>query len=197
MKGLAHLAFPLACATLLSSIPLVAERDQAQKLYALVSDLKDPQASDRAASELEKLTKSDPSLKKSLASEIKPIIAKGPKGGRPWINAVNLAGVLKLTDLAPDIAAFVDRTGMYFIGPLRDQYPAGAALVEMGDPAIPALDHVARTGSTAQRDMAPMFIRWIGTPAARHTLEALLKMETDPKRKERIENLLKGMERSP
>jgi hypothetical protein len=176
-----------------------ADNASARKLRALVSELSDPKSSDKAVPKIERLVNSEPQLRSALANGIRPIIHTGDSTSRPWKNAMRLAGDLKMVDLAQDIANVVDRRGSPFFGiqSIFEEEPAGAALVKMGDPAIPALVQVAENGSRPQRFAAPLFIVWIRTPKAHQALESLLSETEDPEVKKRIETLLQHFGQAP
>ena|SRR6516165_476627 len=98
----------------------------------------------QGSEQLVRLGTSDPKAREYIAFRLPPLIEKGPKDylGR-WITLVRLAGELKIAEAAPALAKWltIDNIGeISTAGFMRmENNPAGAALVQIGDPAIPAV----------------------------------------------------------
>lgn len=68
--------------------------------------------------------------------------------------------------------------------------PAGKALAEIGDPAIPALVGVLDHGTLRERRYAIYALDLISSPLAKKTLHEQLKRESDPALREFMEKTL-------
>jgi HEAT repeat protein len=150
-------------------------------LAALVQNLESPQTTNDAAEQLMKLGKSDPKVREYLAIHLPQMIEKD--SGGPWMNAVHLSGALKIAEATPALAKWltVDNVGeITTAGFIKlENNPAGKALAEIGDPAIPTLIGVLVHGSLRERRYALYALNLIGSPRAKKTLRTHLKREPD------------------
>jgi hypothetical protein len=124
-------------------------------IQQLSRQLQDKQTTDQALTELLKFGNADASARQYLAVHLPALIDADPRDRRPnrhtllrpeWCNAAQLAGGLKLVEAAPALAKWIGvRTGnlvtLSTVEGLTNS-PAGTALVQIGDPAIPALRQV-------------------------------------------------------
>jgi hypothetical protein len=124
-------------------------------IQQLFRQLQDKRTSDQALTELLKLGNADTGVRQFLAIHLPAFIDADPRDRRPnrhtllrpeWCNAAQLAGGLKLVEAAPALAKWISfRTGslvtLSTVEGLTNS-PAGTALVQIGDPAIPALRQV-------------------------------------------------------
>jgi hypothetical protein len=134
---------------------------------------------DGAARQLLVLGYSDPKARRYLAAHLPLVIAEGPKyfpgqsDPKPeWFDEVRLAGELRMVETAPALAKWISvRTGdgistLSSAASLEDN-PAGTALIQIGDPAIPALQGLLQQGNQTERWEAFYALRRIGSPRAR------------------------------
>jgi HEAT repeat protein len=178
------------CAAAGSSLRLSCEEPPG--VAALFQKLRSAQKTNAATEELEKLGKSDPKAREYLAIHLPAVIEKD--SGQPWMNAVRLAGALKIAEAAPALAKWI---GLDNIGEITtagfvrlETNPAGKALSEIGDPAIPALVGILEHGSSRERRSAVYALNLIASPRAKTTLREHLKREPDENLREFIEKAL-------
>lgn len=139
-----------------------------------------------AASQLSNRAKSDPKVKEYLAGHLPALIAKGPaQRDYPgaWIAIARLAGQLRIAEASPALAKWLtidnigEMTAAEFIN--LETNPAGKALAEIGDPAIPALTQVFAHGSLRERRYAVYVLRLINSPSAKTSLRHQMEREPD------------------
>ena len=156
------------------SVALAFERLQSQS----PSEIKD------ASEQLVRLGKSDPKARDYIALHLPPLIEKGPKDylGR-WITFVRLAGELKIAEAAPALAKWltIDNIGeISTAGFIRlDNNPAGSALVQIADLAIPAVITVLDHGTLRERRYAVYVLNQINSSSAKRALREQLNREPD------------------
>ncbi len=157
-----------------------------ESLSELFQQLKSPQTTDQAAQQLLKLGKANTGTRGYLAAHLPPIIETGPQPSLVvWNNAVKLAGGLRIAEAAPALAKWI---GVRGAGPPTNtlseevrlmHYPAGRALVTIGDPAVPALQSTLRQGNLNGRWKAAYALSLIGSPKAKAALREHLAHEPD------------------
>jgi HEAT repeat protein len=74
---------------------------------------------------------------------------------------------------------------------------AAEALVEAGEPVVPAVGDVLKVGGPARRRLAAQVLGAIGGTAARAALTAALNQESDPSVKRAIETAVTRSARGP
>lgn len=130
-------------------------------------------------------------------SEHLPALIKGSHGW-PWLNAVRLAGRLKLRDDVPELVAMVVRQdtvggSITFAQEMRlDDDPAGKALVEIGEPSVGPVAQVLERGNRQARWRAALILMNIGTPAAVQAVRNRIPKEQDPDLRRFMESFFKG-----
>jgi len=156
----------------------------------LIQQLQQNQTTDRAAEQLVKIGSADPTAKQYIAAHLPRMIEQGPKGRYPedsyypWYNAVRIAGQLRIVEAAPALVKQINaRTRVGGVtsskeANLRDS-PAGLALVQIGDPAVPALQTLLEQGSPYERWTAAYALILIGSPTARSALREHAAREPD------------------
>jgi hypothetical protein len=138
----------------------------------------------QASEQLLRLAKSDPKAREYIALHLPPLIEKGPKDylGR-WITLVRLAGDLKIAEAAPALVKWltIDNIGeISTAGFMRlENNPAGAALVQIGEPAIPAVRTVFDNGTLRERRYAVYVLNQINSSSAKKALRDQLNREPD------------------
>jgi hypothetical protein len=177
-------------------------------LSRLISELQSDRTSDRATNELLKMGKSDPDIRRYLVGQLPQIVANGPKHQSDsatdvypcclaWANAARLAGKLKIKEAAPALAQWIafSTSGPLAIGlgpELRlNTRPAAKALVEIGTPAIPVVQHILDYGNATQHRIAVRVLCMMNSPEANLTLRNDLQHEQDPSIRAEIETELK------
>jgi hypothetical protein len=174
----------------------------------LVDQLQKVETSDKATEELLRLSKIDANIRKTLAVALPPIIAKGPKPQEVWHNAMKLAATLKASEAIPALMNWLDYFGSDFIlgglGMGPDQFPAAWALIQIGDPAVPALAAVLAgsdqptPGEADHRKLVSVeALQQMGTPVARKALEETLPRQTDARIVHEIKQALLTMLKTP
>jgi len=175
---------------------------------ALLDRLQKVETSDRATEELVQLSKLKSSTREALAAALPPIIAKGPTPPKVWHNAVKLAATLKIRETIPALMDWLNYFGSDFIvggfGMGPTQYPAAWALIQIGDPAVPALaavlagpDHQTPRQADHRKEVSIEILQQLGTPLARKALEETLPHQTDARIVQTIKQTLKCMPKTP
>lgn len=169
--------------------PTVAQQNP-EKLLSL---LQDESTTDGAAGRLLKMAKSDSATRKYLANQLPALIDQGPgksrsgpEGSDPvWWNEVKLAGQLKIGEAAPSLAKWIgEGTSEATASTLGSQsrlegYPAGRALIRIGDPAVPAIQEILSSPQLRLRWLAAYALHDINTPSARQALRTAAEKESD------------------
>lgn len=158
----------------------------------LLRQLQSRDTAEKAKLALLKKAETDPDLKKYLASNLPPIIALGsrkPTSG--WLNAVKLAGELKISETADALATCIaidNMGGEITAGSTRhlETIPAARALAQIGDPAIPALLRVLEHGTQRERRNAYLALNLIGSKLSMDSLDSHLENESDEQLKKYI-----------
>lgn len=140
----------------------------------------------QAAVQLLKQGRSDPKAREYIALHLPSLIEKGPAQKDhpgPWVALVRLAGELKIAEAAPALAKWltIDNLGeITTAGFMKlETNPAGTALVEIGDPAIPAVKGAFDRGTLRERRYAIYVLNLINSPSARAALREHLNREPD------------------
>ena len=163
---------------------------------ALFEKLQSERTSRAAYEQFLKTGKRHSDLRKYLTDRLPEKIAAGP-GDHPtvWENDVLLAGHLRIVEAIPALVQQLDQripqdlSGLSNEELLRD-FPAGAALGELGEPAIPALSSVLETSGYQKRWVAIRALNLIGARAATEALSRHLPSESDPKLKDYMERIV-------
>ena len=144
--------------------------------------------------------RSDPKVREYIARHLPPMIEKGPgeKGDHlgPWIEFVRLARELKIAEAAPALTKWltIDNIGEITTGGFirLENNPAGKALAEIGDPAVPAVARVFDRGTLRERRYAVYVLNLINSPSAKATLQERLSREPDKDLRDFIRKSLAG-----
>ena len=159
----------------------------------LVQQLQSKKTTNKARDELLRLGKLDPEVQQYLAAHLPRLIESGPSTAdcqenscETWLNAVKLAGQLKIAKAVPALVQWISwRERGAPLGLSSEAnlafYPAATALWEIGNPAVPAVQHVLES------DQRPGFRRIdervlciINTPESKAALRDFLPRESDP-----------------
>jgi HEAT repeat protein len=177
----------LLVTSILTIAPILAASQSSTESVALAFEKlqsQSPTEIKQASEQLLRLGKSDPKARDYIALHLPPLIEKGPKDylGR-WITFVRLAGELKIAEAAPALAKWltIDNIGeISTAGFMRlENNPAGAALVQIGDLAIPAVTTVFDHGTLRERRYAVYVLIQINSPSAKRALREQLNHEAD------------------
>jgi hypothetical protein len=169
----------------------------------LIQNLQSPQTTDNAKNELLKLGRSDPEIRQYLTVHLPPLIESGP--GSPdcsghhcqeWNNAVELAGKLKIGEAAPALARWINwRNPGAPVGLSLEArlvfYPAARSLADIGDLAIPAVQHALDHGNADEHFKAVRILCIIHTPKAKAVLQGVFPTESEPDLRAMIKNCLR------
>ena len=124
----------------------------------LFSQLTQEDSTDEAAPSLAKLAAEDPSARAYLSQHLPELIAT--PGGEVKMNAIRLAGDLKLSSAVPALLPYLLRrdtvVGMVTFESWRrlDNDPAGSALAKIGEPSIGPVTQVLENGDSQARQRA-------------------------------------------
>jgi hypothetical protein len=184
-----------------SDVASAAAQQAEEPVAAVFQRLESPSPADihPTAEQLLNRGRSDPKVREYIAAHLPPLIEKGPaEKDRPgqWIELVRLAGGLKIAEAAPVLTMWlsIDNIGeITTAGFMRlENNPAGAALVQIGDPAIPAVARVFDRGTLRERRYAVYILNQINSPNARGALRERLSREPDKELREFIRRTLGG-----
>lgn len=190
----AHILLALIC---LSGSFASSSSAQAPNVASLFEGLQSPGTSDQSELALQQLGLKDVEVRDDLIRQLPPIIDKGPKGSlslEVWKNCVRLAGELKIVEAVPALGNWV---GIDSVGPettagqfqRMETNPAGKALSQIGDPAIPTLVTVLDRGTVRERRNVYMILNIIDSLTARATIRARVGREEDPKLNDLIQRM--------
>jgi len=131
-----------------------------------------------ATEELLKRGRSDSEVREYIARHLPPMIEKGPaEKDHPgnWIELVRIAGELKIAEAAPALTKWltIDNIGEISTGGFirLENNPAGKALAEIGDPAVPAVARIFDQGTLPERRYAVYVLSLINTSSAKSALQ--------------------------
>lgn len=163
----------------------VAAAQQQPDAATLFQQLQSSETQDRAERMLLARAASDPSVRQYLARKLPSVISDGGgKNWRAWGSAVRLTGSLKIVEAAPALTKYVglDEAGDTSMGislRLGDD-PAGTALVQIGDPAVPAIVTTLGSSPPSQRFKLYLALGLIDSPRAKAAVASHLNSEDDP-----------------
>jgi len=167
--------FQMIIVPVLACIGSIVQAQSAQQAaVTLFQQLQSDRTSAQAADQLLKLGKSDPAVRAYLVAHLPSLIGAGPQGNA-WVDAARLAGGLKIEEAAAFLVKYIEVTtgggtlSLSAESNLRTS-PAGLALVEIGDPAVPALDAVLQHGNLKERWRAAFALNLIGSAKAKDVL---------------------------
>ncbi|MGO9591681.1 MAG: HEAT repeat domain-containing protein [Candidatus Acidiferrales bacterium] len=155
------------------------------QISALFRQLESRKTTDSAAAQLLQLGRSDPKARHYLAIHLPPLIAGDHRPEtdnefirRQWVNAVVLAGNLKLAEAVPTLANQIDVRST----PLNrnTDSPARWALCRIGDPAVPSVQRLLNDGNQEQRISALEVLEEMDSPKAMAALRDYGKSGKDP-----------------
>jgi len=143
--------------------------------------------------------RSDPKVREYIALHLPALIEKGPVQSDhlgQWIELVRLAGGLKIAEAAPALTKWltIDNIGeITTAGFIKlENNPAGTALVQIGDPAIPAIVQVFSRGTLRERRYAVYALNLINSKGAKVALREQLNREPDQDLRNFIRKTLPG-----
>src|SRR5947208_627101 len=150
----------------ISKAPQVPDENPSVTLF---KNLENPESSDQAAQQFLKLASRNSEITKYLAAHLPILIDKGPQepGARPWKNATQLAGQLKIVETIPSLIKWfsVETGGAITLGQwARLEYnPAAKALSQIGDPAVRSLEGVLSNANLDNRKIAVLALKLVGS----------------------------------
>lgn len=164
----------------------------------LFSDLQSPGTSNDALKRLIAVARNDKKTRQFLQTYLPQPIAAGPReDALVWLNAVTLAGSLRIPETAPALAKWIDfSTGgsITLAQEVRlESEPAALALAQIGDRAVPVLSGVLERESLNRRQIAVYTLKMIATPMSRKALRGHMDSEPD----QRLRNLIGRMIAQP
>jgi HEAT repeat protein len=154
-------------------------------LQQMFTDLEKAETTDNAAAQLRLDVKDYPAIRHFLVQNLAGLIrAAGP--GQVRLNLVRIAGDFKIEEAVP---ALVEQLGDAHTegGPVTmaealrlDNDPAGKALAQIGDAAVPAVESSLKSGERFIRFRA-VYVLWnIRSERAKEVLRTHIDSESDP-----------------
>ena len=146
---------------------------QSSQVALLFQQLQSPETTDRADATLRERSTIDAEVKRYLAANLPALIGNGPSKVPTWNNAVRLAGDLRIVETIPELAKWIGtQSGSGLITLARvvrlEEDPAGRALAQIGDPALPAEGDAADRDRSAPREVSGAERRDLSARLPRH-----------------------------
>jgi HEAT repeat protein len=170
------------------NLTVPARSQQSQDNSSLFAELDQVSTTDRAAKHILAVASQDPSVRQQAAEKLPGMIDKSEMN-EVWLNAVRLAGQLKVSEAVPVLQkAFslgkldIGRPAVMTMSTeilLNDDVVA-KALAEIGEPSLPAVKGVLKSPDPKMRRRAVLILRNINSPGSRSLLQEHLPDETDP-----------------
>jgi hypothetical protein len=169
----------------ISSTPKPEEQLSHTRIGELYDNLIQRSETDSAAAEIFQIAKDTPAARDFMASKLPSLIVDQLPSGDArtaspvWLNAVSLAGQLKLVAAIPALKLGLSRPDMG--GGYDDKYHGtstttetahlaydivGRALADIGDPSVPVLAEILSTGDATARRRATWILINIDSPAS-------------------------------
>jgi HEAT repeat protein len=157
------------------------------------------ETTEQATDQFLKMGPSNVAARAYLAAHLPPLIGQEP-AGKPhvWLNSVRLAGAFQLAEAIPSLAKCIavpagTPRGSTLAEALRlDSLPAGKALAQIGEPAIPTLVGILDSGARREKWVAYRALFLIGSTRAIKELRDHLGHETDQELMLEIQKALEG-----
>ncbi len=155
-------------------------------IRTLVAQLNQPSTTDHAAREILETAAQDPDARAYVAQHL-PAMIDSQRTDQVWLNAVRLAGQLKVTEAIPSLEKSLSRGPVG--GPMQTSFTkqmrleddaVGKALSQIGEPAIPAATNLLNNGDPKRRRRAVLILTNMHSPASRKVLRDHFPHETDP-----------------
>jgi len=150
--------------------------------------------SDQAAEQLLKLAKSDPEARKFLVGRMPSVIEKADPQSIPAMivfeNELRLVGDLQIAEASRALAQKVERQTSVLASMGFEEHEVIHALVEIGEPAVPAVIEVLQHGKADQRKYSAVVLGFIGSREGEAALREALARETDAEVRDYIEKAL-------
>ena len=162
-----------------------------ESLDKMFSELQSPQTATKAVEKWETAARHDAVARAYLAAHLPALIEQDPRlQPEVWTTAVKLAGNLALQAAAPALAHWIGlntggTTTFAQYERLENNLPA-KALVQIGDPAVPAVRDALEQGNLRQREIAIRTLKLIGTEIATAALRAHLAREPEQRLRKMI-----------
>jgi len=157
------------------------------------------ETTDQATDQFLKMGPNNVTARAYLAAHLPPLIGHG-LAGKPhvWLNSVRLAGAFQIAEAIPSLAKYIagpagtPRGGTIAEVERLDPLPAGKALAQIGEPAIPTLVEILNTGTHREKWVAYRALFLIGSPSAIKELRNHLGHESDLDLMSEIQKALEG-----
>jgi hypothetical protein len=162
----------------------------------LFTQLSQLSTTDRATRRILKAADNDSDVLREAAERL-PGMIDNPTMDKIWLNAVLLAGKLKVADALPALQRAFDRgkqgipanMTMGAEVSLGDDIVA-KAFAEIGNPSLPAVKSFLQSADLKMRRRAILILRNIKSPASHALLQEQFRIETDPRNQFFIKNAL-------
>jgi HEAT repeat protein len=162
-----------------------------KSLKVLFNELQEDATTDNALRQFLQRSPNDLGVKKFLSQHLPPVLDQPPKSYETYVNSVQLAGNFKIAAAIPALIKVI--TGASINGSTLaererlDSFPCAKALVQIGEPSIPALSEALDGPSSEKHWFAYRALYLIGSPAAISALRDHVNREPDPTLKSEIE----------
>lgn len=181
---------------MLAMTSLAAASQETLGVRKLFSELSQPLSTDAAAHGILELASRDPNARAYVAQRL-PAMIKDKEVGPVWLNAVRLAGELKLPETIPALMEAFSRGGIGQGSVTISEYMrldtdvVAKALAEIGDASVPVVAGLLRQDDKDKRHRAVLILLNINTPASKKALGEHLPNETDPDVKKLIQDTIR------
>lgn len=163
--------------------PVNQSADSHSAVEVAFSQLQDEKTAKQAADHLQTMAKSNPNVRAYLSSNLPTVIKKHHRG-TVWLNAVRLAGNLKIVSAVDTLVASLGENnvgGTFTFAEERrlDNDPPAKALAEIGAPSVPAVKRALIKPDSETRWRAARVLANINSQSARAALADHLQNEPD------------------
>lgn len=177
------LSFVMLTACLISGTQSATAQDGHTEVRQFFAELQDENTTDQAADKLRMAALKDTDARQFLVEHLPAVIEK--LRGPVWMNAIHLAGSLRIAETVPVLAELLKRQDtqigtITFAEVLRlDDDPAGKALAEIGAPAITEVRHLLAARDRSTRFRAALVLSNMNSTSADEVLSDHVQNEND------------------
>jgi hypothetical protein len=154
-------------------------------METLLRQLKDERTTDRAATQIRKLSVRDVDTRKLLARHLPEMIEQEPETHpRAWYNSVRLAGEFGVSEAIPPLAKWISVPGgspnptTFAQAYTLEHFPAGKALSLIGEPSVQTLSRILDAGTDRERWVSFRALILINSPSSLRAIRAHIPKET-------------------
>lgn len=189
--------FVAAVCCLLAALSAVAQQ---RSLKVLFRELQEDSKTDEAFRQISQRSPEDRAVKRFLTRNLPRILNAPPKSYETYLNNVLLAGNFRIASAIPGLIGEITCASLAG-STLTERHnltalPCARALVQIGDPAVPALTETLSGPDSRKHWLAYRALALMNSPRSLTALRNYLAQNPDPALKSEIENDLSRAEKS-